>query len=153
MEHYLTGSSTPFPFHKFSSVETLALVVLKRFSLRNLSSAAQLGTAAVIGPLEAAYENEFYRVLQQILGFSSKVVSEWSGANDNHVDFRIEEPGWGIEILREGNRLGEHCQRFVAAGRYTPWITKGLVKDWIVIDCRTSGPRQYSKSTTRLALS
>lgn len=154
VEHYLTGTAQSFPFHKFPNVETLAATVLKRFSQRALalSSAARLGTGGKIIPAEACYQNEFYRVLQTVLGFSSKVVSEWSGGGDSRIDFMIEDPGWGIELLREGDRLEEHCQRFVANGKYTPWIRNGSIRDWIIIDCRKSQPRPYSESTSPIQI-
>ena len=51
--------------------------------------------------MEASYQDEFYRSLQQVLGFSAKVTSEWTGDKDNRIDFRIDEPRWGIELLRD----------------------------------------------------
>lgn len=92
-------------------------------------------------------------MLQTVLGFSSKVISEWSGGGDCRVDFMVKDPGWGIELLREGDRLGEHCRRFVGNGKYTPWICDGSIRDWLIIDCRTSQPRPYRESTSNLAYS
>lgn len=89
---------------------------MRGFSHRNLASAARLGTSVAARPVEASYQDEFYRSLQQALGFSAKVTSEWTGDKDNRIDFRIEDPRWGIELLRDGNRLGEHCDRFVGMG-------------------------------------
>lgn len=84
-------------------------------------------------------------MLQTVLGFASKVISKWPG--DDRIDFMIKDPGWGIQLLREGDRLGEHCQRFVGNGKYyTPWIRDGSIRDWLIIDCRTSQPRPYSES-------
>ncbi|KAF5863447.1 hypothetical protein ETB97_010078 [Aspergillus alliaceus] len=120
VEHYLTDSSVPFPLDKYQTVEALAEAVLRKFSLRNLSSAAQLGTGAVMRPVEAAYQDEFYRALHALLGFSSK-----------------------ISMLREGNRLTKHCQRFINNGSYTQWIQNGWLQDWLIIDCRTSAPVPY----------
>lgn len=123
---------------------------MRGFSIRNLTSAARLGTGATVRPVEAAYQDEFYRSLHQVLGFSAKVVSEWTGDRDNRIDFMIEGPRWGIELLRDGNRLSEHCDRFVGNGRYTPWIEDGSLRDWLIIDCRTSFPHEYSRSTPLL---
>lgn len=92
-------------------------------------------------------------MLQTVLGFSSKVISEWSGGGDCRIDFMVKDPGWGIELLREGDRLGEHCQRFVGNGKYTPWIRDGSIRDWLIIDCRTSQPRPYRESASNLAYS
>lgn len=51
----------------------------------------------------------------------------------------------GIELPYEGDRLGEYCQRFVDNGNYTQWIHDGWLKDWLILDCRTSSPQPYSK--------
>lgn len=150
-EHYFTGSSVPFPFDRFATVEALAEAVLRGFSRRNFS-AARLGTGCSVRPVEACYQDEFYRSLQQVLGFSAKVTSKWSGDKDNGIDIIVEEPRWSIEIVREGDRLSEHCGRFVGNGKYTPWIRNGSLQDWLVIDCRTSYPREYSRSTTLCVL-
>lgn len=148
VEHYLTGNFQPFPFHKFPTIAALTTAVLKKFSQRALLSAARLGTGGKVIPTESCFQNEFYRILQTILGFSSKVISEWSDDGGSRIDFMLEEPGWGIELLREGDRLGEHCQRFVGNGRYTPLIHNGSIRDWLIIDCRKSQPRAYCESTS-----
>lgn len=43
--------------------------------------------------------------MEETLEFSPMVVSEYSMDRDNRIDFQIEDPKWGIEILREGERL------------------------------------------------
>lgn len=48
----------------------------------------------------------------------------------------------GIELLRDGDRLNEHCQRFAVGGKYARWIEGGWTKDWVVLDCRTTYPAQ-----------
>lgn len=145
MEHYLTDSTIPFPIDRYPTVEMLAEAVLRKFSWRNLSSATR-GTGAVVRPIEAAYQDEFYRASHALLGFSTNVSSEWSGDGNGRVDFRFAGIGWGIELLREGNRLGAHCQRFVGNGSYTQWIQSGWLRDWLIIDCRTSSPCTYGRS-------
>ncbi|KAN0075628.1 hypothetical protein V8E54_006898 [Elaphomyces granulatus] len=122
-----------FPSNLYPDIESLAEAPLRKFSLRNLSSSAQLGTAAMMRPVEAAYQDEMYRALLVVLGFSSEVSSEWSEDG--------KDVGWGIEMMREGNRLNEHCGRFVENGRHTPWTQ---------LDCRTSPPRPYSVPGTKL---
>ncbi|KKA16201.1 hypothetical protein T310_10216 [Rasamsonia emersonii CBS 393.64] len=150
VEHYLTDSSVPFPMNQYPTVEALAEAVLRKFSLRNLSSTTRVGTGAVIRPVEAAYQDEFCRALHAVLGFSTKVSSEWSGDGNGRIDFRLADVGWGIELLREGNRLGAHCQRFVGNGSYMQWIRSGWLRDWLIIDCRTSPPHPYNVPGTKL---
>ncbi|BDD55450.1 hypothetical protein MAP00_000971 [Monascus purpureus] len=59
---------------------------------------------------------------------------------------RLQAPRhWmGIELPYEGDRLGEYCQRFVDNGNYTQWIHDGWLKDWLILDCRTSSPQPYN---------
>lgn len=142
VEHYLTRSSVPFPIQEYPSVDCLAKASLKEFSFKNLSSEVRLSTAAVTRPVEAAYQDEFYRALHTVLGFSTKVTSEWSGDGCGRIDFWLPDVGWGIELLRDGDRLNEHCQRFAVGGKYARWIEGGWIKDWVVLDCRTTYPAQ-----------
>jgi hypothetical protein len=54
------------------------------------------------------------------------------------VDFTIDGPDWGVEIIRDGNRISEHIERFNPGGLYYPWIQSGQLKDWIILDCRNT---------------
>ncbi|KAE8149221.1 hypothetical protein BDV25DRAFT_156705 [Aspergillus avenaceus] len=150
VEHYLTASTVPFPIDRYPNIMALSEEVLRRFSPRNLSSRKQVGTGAVERHLEATYQDEFYRSLHDVLGFSTNVSSEWSGDGLGRIDFRITQVGWGIELLRDGDRLEAHCGRFVGSGIYTPWIENGWLRDWIIIDCRTSMPKPYNVPDTKL---
>lgn len=156
MEHYLTGSTFPFPLNDYPTIEALAEAALRKCSSRRLSWRSRLGAGALIRPVETTYHDELYRALNAVLGFSLKVSSEWTGngSESGRIDFRIDDVNWGIELLREGNNLAEHCQRFVADGDYTQWIQSGWLRDWLIIDCRTSPPRAppYSKVAPRMML-
>ncbi|KAJ9252589.1 hypothetical protein DTO207G8_4651 [Paecilomyces variotii] len=110
----------------------------------------QICTGAIIWPVEACYQDEFYRCLQEVLGFSPNVSSEWLGDGDGRIDFRLADVAWGIELLRDGDRLHAYCLRFVNNGSYTPWIQKGWLRNWLIIDCRTSPPRPYNVPGTKL---
>ncbi|KAL1968108.1 hypothetical protein VTN77DRAFT_2238 [Rasamsonia byssochlamydoides] len=150
VEYYLTTAAVPFPISQYPSIEKLAKAVFRNFSLRNLAPITRLSTGALIRPVEALYQDEFYRSLHAVLNFSAKVSSEWSGDGSGRIDFRITDVGWGIELLRDGDRLAEHCERFVGRGKYTQWIQNGWIKDWLIIDCRTSHPRPYNVPNTKL---
>jgi hypothetical protein len=145
VEYYLTGTTVPFPINRYPNVEELAEAALRNFSPRNLAPTTRLNTGALIRPVEALFQDEFYRSLHFILNFAGKVSSEWSGDGNGRIDFRITDPCWGIELLRDGDRLREHCERFIGNGRYTRWIQNGWIKDWLIIDCRMSYPHPYSK--------
>lgn len=130
---------------KYPDIGTLARAVLERFSSRNLSCTTRVGIGAITRPVEAAYQDEFYRALHAVLGSAANVTSEWTSEGGGRIDFRIANVGWEIELLREDNRLREHCERFTGNGLYGNWIQKGLLMDWLIIDCRTSRPEPYSK--------
>ena len=79
------GTSAPFPYQKFPSIESLTEAVFGGFSLQNLTLVACWGTDVAAWPVEASYQDEFDCSLQQVLGFSGKVTSEWTGDKDNHI--------------------------------------------------------------------
>ena len=118
---------------------------MRQFSRRNLRAVTRFGVGALIRPVEATYQDEFYRSLHTVLGYAMDVTSEWSPDGVGRIDFRLGSVGWGIELLREGDRLHDHCQRFTTRGAYGEWIRQGLLQDWLIIDCRTSPPRSYGK--------
>ncbi|KAE8391262.1 hypothetical protein BDV23DRAFT_182776 [Aspergillus alliaceus] len=144
VEHYWTSSTMDFPLERYPNITALAQAVLARFSPRNISSGIRrFGDAATIRPWEVAYQDEFYRAAHEVLGYAMNVTSEWSSGGQGCIDFRFAQVGWGIELLREGDRLKEHCERFASTGTYARWIADGSIKDWLIIDCRTTRPEPY----------
>lgn len=138
---YLIGTKqTPFPDQKFPTIQTLCTAILERFSAKNLRLCVQgkLSTAGKPRPLEAQYQDEFYRAFNSVVPPGVPISSEWSRKGDGRIDFWIPQKRWGIELLRDHNRVNEHCDRFKKGGRYYSWIEDGLLEDWIIIDCATS---------------
>jgi len=68
------------------------------------------------------------------------ISSEWSRTGDGRIDLWIPQKKWGIELLRDHNRVSDHCDRFKEGGIYHSWVKAGKLKDWIIIDCATSFP-------------
>ncbi|KAJ5567321.1 hypothetical protein N7535_006627 [Penicillium sp. DV-2018c] len=133
----------------YPTIEDLARAILERFSPRNLSTriidgTQTLGPGAAVRTPEAVYQDEFYRASAEVLGYAMDVKSEWSPRGSGRIDFCFGAMKWGIELLREGDRLNEHCGRFMPGGVYSSWIQDNLLLDWIIIDCRTTEPRPYS---------
>lgn len=58
---------------------------------------------------------------------------------EGQVDFYILFKKWGVELLRDGNRLEEHSGRFSQPGLYGTTLT---VDDYIILDCRNTQPRR-----------
>jgi hypothetical protein len=91
--------------------------------------------------MEAQYQDEFYRACHSELGVY--LTSEWSGSSSaGRVNFRIKEMEWVIECVREGDRIDEHIARFRPGGNYYKWMTDGEVKEYIILDFRTSKPQK-----------
>jgi hypothetical protein len=139
---YRLCDHVPFPFNKYPSLYILCEAVLRNFSKRSLSSNMRLGTAARVRPPEAQFQDEWYRAFKSLLGHGVAISSEWSIDKSGRIDFRIPDPSWGIELLRDGDRLNQHCDRFLDGGNYFGWIKDGWLKDWIILDCRHSDPRE-----------
>jgi hypothetical protein len=104
-----------------------------------------------IGPIsidvhahEAQYQAEFYRSLHQLAHGEVQITPEFASGKDAEVtgrlDFVIPSKKWGIEITREGSKLRQHSDRFSQDGAYGEMITKGLVMDYILVDCRATWP-------------
>ena len=117
--------------------------VLCEFSTINLRHAAQgkkMSTAARYRPVEAQYQDEFYRAFNLLAGRGVPICSEWSRTSDGRVDFWIPEKKWAIELLRAHDRVDEHISRFRLGGKYFSWLKDKMIEDWIIIDCATSWP-------------
>ena len=135
------------------------MVVFKSFSKTSLwqSSEGRGPRIAAVRAVEAQYRNEFYRAFTSLLGYGVGISSEWSHDDSKgRVDFRILDPKWGVELLRNGTKetLKQHYERFLPNGRYYQWISDGSITDWLVIDCRVSTPTpgEYSKLASLLHL-
>ena len=125
-----------------------------------LSTAERGPTIAAARTLESQYQDEFYRAFTSLVGNGVGISSEWSRSKESssskggRIDFRILGPKWGVELLRDSTKktLDEHYKRFLPNGKYHKWISKGLISDWLVIDCRCSTPERYSKFISVLHL-
>ena len=141
-EHY----SKPFPIQQFPSPASLCAAVLRNFSRKNLLS-SNLRTSTISRPPEAQFQDEWYRAFYSVVGHGVAISSEWSSDGDGRIDFRVKDPEWGFELLRDGDRLSQHCSRFLPQGSYHRWITQGFLTDWIILDCRHTLPQRYSETS------
>jgi hypothetical protein len=141
-ERLLCTTAEPFPKDRFGSIKDLCFAAVREFSYASLSSVERgLGPGAVTRPLEAQYQDEFYRACHSRLNVC--LTSEWSGSSlVGRIDFRIKDVKWVIECVREGDRIEEHIGRFQQGGRYYNWIQSGEVEEYIILDFRTSRPQK-----------
>lgn len=137
-------NGTPFPVTMFPTIQALCQAVLQRFSPIKLRQIIQgkVSAGEQVRPLEAQYQDEYYRAFSSIMPPGVAISSEWSWNGDGRVDFYIPCKKWGIELLRDHSRLSEHCDRFEPGGRYHPWVSSGMLKEWMIIDCATTIPTE-----------
>jgi hypothetical protein len=110
-----------------------AFDVIRGFSRTILSTKRQIvGTSNVQRPPEAQYQDEFYRCCHKYSNGSLISFPEFGNASGK-VDFYIPCNRWGVELLRDGDRLEEHSSRFTGTGAYA----KMNFDDYIILDFRT----------------
>lgn len=118
---------------------------MKNFSPRNLQHClkGKLSTAEKLRPVEAQYQDEFYRSFNSTVGRGVPIDSKLARTLDGRVDFWIPEKKWAVELLRDHEGIANHCDRSNNPdGQYRPWINSGKIQDWIIIDCAMSVPEK-----------
>ena len=133
-------------FPEFSSIFKLSLETISKFSPTRLQRPIRrIGGSPTAPPLEAYYQDEFYRCLYHLTLGNCPVSIEFASANTVRpagcIDFFLDHKKWGIEITRDGSRLQEHASRFESTGAYGAWLTTNDMLDYILLDCRKSKPR------------
>ena len=76
-----------------------------------------------------------YKVLQG----KAVIYSEFNYSKAGRIGFFLKQPGWGIEIFRDGDLLEQHVSRFTVGGAYRSWA---IINDYILLDFRTKGPKK-----------
>eukprot|EP01118_Nematostelium_gracile_P000074 TRINITY_DN10066_c0_g1_i1.p1 TRINITY_DN10066_c0_g1~~TRINITY_DN10066_c0_g1_i1.p1 ORF type:complete len:312 (-),score=43.88 TRINITY_DN10066_c0_g1_i1:26-961(-) len=94
--------------------------------------------------LERVWQMEFYRSATSLLpanDFISPDVPATYGKKKGFIDFYIND-NWklAIEILREGNQMQAHENRFKQGGLYANFVAKNVTA-WLIIDFRSSEKR------------
>lgn len=140
----------------YPSILELCEVVISKFKPSQMDiPVRRVGTPSTNDQLpEAQYQDEFYRSMFAITG-NVRISPEFAAAKKasvpGFIDFFIAKPGWGIEVLQDGDRLQELSLRFdLLEGAYGPggaWLTPGVMKDYIILDCCTSVPQKAHPST------
>ena len=105
------------------SLEEFIIYVLSSLDYSHLKSS--LGKTKSTGILlERAWQMEFYKTAIQCTPQSWHVSADVGGLFDSSgaIDFTVHSEGmkvfWGIELLRESDRINEHIARFGTDGRY-----------------------------------
>jgi hypothetical protein len=123
-----TGGKTLFEF---------ATNVIRKFSSLQLSSPRRIGASNMQRPPEAQFQDEFYRCCHEHTKGSITTFPEFGDAK-GRIDFYFPLDKWGVELLRDGDRLENHSSRFMGQGAYV----KMNLQDFIILDFRTTRPRK-----------
>jgi hypothetical protein len=126
----------------------LAVDAIKRFRPRQLSNPSH-SLAGNTLPGEDQYQKEFYRCLFTILdGHISPEFVLKTGTSGGTIDFFIAQKKWGLELLRDRNRLVEHMKRFERDGQYFSMIESGKMEQYIVLDFTVTQPTKRRPGNT-----
>ncbi|RAH59593.1 hypothetical protein BO85DRAFT_467332 [Aspergillus piperis CBS 112811] len=142
IQYLIARDKRPLPA-RFTNLTQLCMEILPEFSRTNLKQSTTskiLSTAAQPRPVEAQYQDDFYRSFCKLAGRGVPISTAWARTNSGRVDFFIPEKKWAVELLREYDRVDDHIRRFRKGGQYFQWLEKRDVDDWIVINCATSVP-------------
>ncbi|KAE8378205.1 hypothetical protein BDV26DRAFT_261958 [Aspergillus bertholletiae] len=142
IQHLIGKDRKALPPH-FTNLTQLCMKTLSEFSTMNLrhsTAGKNLSTAAQPKPMEAQYQDEFYRAFNKVAGRGVPISTEWARTISGRVDFFIPEKKWAIELLRDYNQVDNHIKRFKEGGQYFQWLETKAVNDWIIINCTTTAP-------------
>jgi hypothetical protein len=150
---YETGYLFPSPLHQWvaewklwethpdatfdaKDLLTFAVEVISRYCPENLTRNQRVGPSCVLRPLEARYQDEFYRCGQGRSDGSLLTFPEFAIGN-GCADLYIPAKKWGLEILCNGDRLEHHSGRFSRPELYTGSFP---VDDHIILSFADSYP-------------
>jgi len=128
----------------YETVLQLAIAVIGRFNHSQLSdSERRVGCSSTDHPLEAQYQQEFYRAFYDVVSpaYTSPEYGTEQGSRKGRIDFFIRSKKWGIELLRDGSNLQEHSSRFGEEGAYGMWIPTKKMADYLILDFRSNWPQ------------
>ena len=133
----------------------LAIHAIKQFRPRQLSDAPRSLVGNTL-PLEDQYQKEFYRCLFTILDGHVVTSPEFvvkAGTKGGTIDFLVARKKWGLELLRDRDRLVGHMKRFEPGGQYFSMIQSGRMELYIVLDFTVTQPTKPRPGNTLLPLS
>ncbi|CAG8595372.1 1188_t:CDS:1 [Paraglomus occultum] len=85
--------------------------------------------------LERTWQMEWYRTARTAAPEESTISPDvgYVFGSDGFLDFYVDgDYGWGVELMREGKRLGDHAKRFEQGGQYEVIP----MNDWAILDFR-----------------
>jgi len=148
------------PLNGQTTLDDFLIETLKRLSRSALASSRSIGEDDHL--LERQWQMEFYRAVS-VLGAQHHISPDF-GTSDGWIDFYVDnELEWGIELLREGYKLGQHASRFEEDGAYASLgidPKKSVILDFRSVDKKPQQRRycvpvwyvMYDKDYTKLTI-
>jgi hypothetical protein len=132
----------------YQSPLELALEAIKRFCPAQISGPPRAYDDKH-GIFEDQWQKEFYRCLLPLLDRYVYVCPEFvvkRGKGGGRVDFQLVGTGekWAIELVRENDRLEEHCKRFQPGGAYHSAVVSGIIDKFVILNFTTTLPKGCS---------
>ncbi|PYI23954.1 hypothetical protein BO99DRAFT_418681 [Aspergillus violaceofuscus CBS 115571] len=129
----------------YSSPLAMAIDAIRKFDPCQLSGRLRTLNGDSV-PIEDQYQKEFYRCLfPLLLEYQIKMAPEYlikTGVRSGRIDFLIEQKKWGLELLRNSDRIRQYMQRFEEDGQYFTMIKKRLIEDYVVLNFTRNAPQK-----------
>lgn len=126
--------SSRTPMSNSTSFENFLYQTIERMSPSKLSKS--LGRSSNSRLYERGWQMEWYRSATTIVPIDASVSADVGPVFEESagfLDFYVnKELCWGVELIREGDRLLDHAQRFEKDGDYE----NIPLKDWVIMDFR-----------------
>ena len=74
-----------------------------------------------------------------------------TGTKGVTIDFLVAQKKWGIELLRDRDRLLQHMQRFERNGQYFSMIEQAKMEEYIVLDFTNKLPQKSHPGNSIIA--
>ncbi|CAG8453033.1 4396_t:CDS:1, partial [Paraglomus occultum] len=128
----VSGGSKSSPAITF---DEFVMRTIERMKPSILSKSLGRGTDQESYLLERTWQMEWYRAATSAVPVNATVSPDVGGVfgSVGFLDFYVDgDLCWGVELLREGDRMKEHRKRFAQDGEY-----KNIpLKEWVIIDFR-----------------
>lgn len=136
VEYYLGTRVADFTPITGQDLLAFTIEVIRGFSRLNLALREEIALNMQRSP-EAQFRDEFYRSCHRHSKGSLVSFPEFGDASGK-IYFYIPGAEWGVELLRDGDRLEQHSSRFVGDGAYM----KTELNDYIILDFRVKPPQK-----------
>lgn len=144
LQWLLAKTSVPSPELRSMDLDTFWRKVVFAFSSSVLHERHSMVPTPFKTFAEAQFQNESYRASYAVTRGYMTLSPEYSTPREllkqGRIDFFIKDKKWGIEILRDGDKMNPHIARFLQEGAYHPWVATGAIEEYVLLDFRMTKP-------------